>query len=112
MNGTGVEYSFTGIATAYTADTGAMFSTTGQGVAKVTAGSVSLRSGSATWSLLFVRSLAHTDVSVEALASSVSSPFDVRRACSGALVAAPGFFLEPDSFQLESLGSCERAVQP
>ena len=71
---------------------------------------VSMRSANALESLLFVRSLAHTHVSVEATASSVSSPFGVRRACSGALVAVPGFFLEPDLLQLESHGSCERAL--
>ena len=69
-----------------------------------------MRSANALESLLFVRSLAHTDVSVEATASSVSSPFGVRRACSGTLVAAPGFFLEPDLLQLDSHGSCERAL--
>ena len=69
-----------------------------------------MRSANALESLLLVRSLSHTDLPVEATASSVSSPFGVRRACFGALAAAPGCFLEPDSLQLESRGSCERAL--
>ena len=40
MNGADVTYSFAGTVAVYTAGTGAMYSTTGQGVAQVTAGRV------------------------------------------------------------------------
>ena len=73
MNGADVPYSFTGTVAVYTAETGAVYSTTGIGAAWVTAGRVSALSQRAEELALRPIPFADADVSVEGTATSEES---------------------------------------